>query len=426
MSRWLNAGLAILLVFGMLPVVSVQAQTNPCIFSGVDENGAYYYISLPFNPYQGQCVYDADLVVFAHGYVAVNKPLEIPWDQMTFKNPADPTTFLYLPDIVNGMGFAFATTSYRVNGLAVQEGVEDIINLVGMYGNIGAPSRVYLVGASEGGLVTTLALERRPDVFSGGMAMCGPIGSFTKQVNYWGDFRVVFDYFMDTPDFDVLPGNASNIPASLMKKWDLVYFPRITGVLGANPLSIPHLFVVTGAPIYSEPATFGPTTLGILWYNVFATNDAIDKLGGRPFDNFDRVYSDPLNPTLDALINAGVKRFKAQPAALEEIANKYETTGNLMRPMVTIHTTGDPIVPVWHQGLYTGKVPGVFPYFPYVPITVDRYGHCNFTLDEIQGAFGQLVGMVMYGAVSSAMPMRTLDAGESLQQVDGIYYYDYH
>ena len=425
MSRWLNAGLAILLVFGILPVVSVQAETNPCVFSGVDENGASYYISLPFNPYLGQCVYDADLMVFAHGYVAVNKPLAIPWDQMTFVNPADPTTFLYLPDIVNGMGYAFATTSYRVNGLAVQEGVEDIINLIAMYGNIGTPAHVYLVGASEGGLVTTLALERRPDVFSGGMAMCGPIGSFTKQVNYWGDFRVVFDYFMDTPDFDVLPGNASNIPASLINKWDSVYYPRIAGVLGMNPLAVPQLFAVTGAPIFSDPNTFGPTSLGILWYNVFATNDAVDKLGGRPFDNFDRVYSDPLNPALDAFINAGVKRFKAQPAALEEIANFYETAGNLLRPMVTIHTTGDPIVPVWHQTLYTGKVPGVFPSFPYIPITVDRYGHCNFTLDEIQSAFGQLVGMVMYGAAPTAMPMRTLDAGESLQQVDGTYVYDY-
>jgi len=426
MSRWLNAGLAILLVFGMLPVVSVQAQTSPCIFSGVDENGAYYYISLPFNPYQGQCVYDADLVVFAHGYVAVNKPLEIPWDQMTFKNPADPTTFLYLPDIVNGMGFAFATTSYRVNGLAVQEGVEDVINLVGIYGDIGTPDNVYLVGASEGGLVTTLAIERSPETFSGGMSMCGPIGSFTGQVNYWGDFRVIFDYFMDTPDFDVLPGNASNIPASLMKKWDSVYVPRIVRVLGMNPLAVPQIFAVTDAPVFSDPGTFGPTTLGILWYNVFATNDAIDKLGGRPFDNFDRVYSDPLNPTLDAFINAGVKRFKAQPAALEEIATSYETSGNLLRPMVTIHTTGDPIVPVWHQALYTGKVPGIFPYFPYIPIIVDRYGHCAFTLDEIQSAFGQLVGIVMYGGVPSAMSMRTLDAGASLQQVNGIYYYDYH
>ena len=370
MSRWLNAGLAILLVFGMLPVVSARAQTSPCIFENVDENGAFYYISLPFNPYLGQCDYGADLVVFAHGYVAVNESLEIPWGQMTFQNPYDTTTPLYLPDIVNSMGYAFATTSYRKNGLAVQEGIADVINLVDIYSNFGTPAHVYLVGASEGGLVTTLALERRPDVFSGGLSMCGPIGSFTKQVNYWGDFRVVFDYFMDTPNFDVLPGNASNIPASLMNKWDSVYVPRIAGVLGANPLSIPHLFAVTGAPIYSDPDTYDPTTLGILWYNVFATNDAVDELGGRPFDNFDRVYSDPLYPALDPLINAGVKRFKAQPAALKEIALNYETTGNLMHPMVTMHTTGDPIVPGWHQGLYTEKVLGVSPYFPYIPITI--------------------------------------------------------
>ena len=423
MSRWINAGLAILLALAFLPTMSVQAQTNPCVFPGVDANGALYYISLPFNPYQGQCVYDADLVVFAHGYVSVNKPLAIPWDQMTFLNPADPTTPLYLPDIVNGMGFAFATTSYRKNGLAVQEGIADVTNLVSLYSQMGTPAHIYLVGASEGGLVTTLALERRPDLFSGGMAMCGPIGSFTKQVNYWGDFRVVFDALMDTPDFDVLPGNASNIPASLMTKWDSVYIPRIAGVLGVNPLNTQQLLSVTVDPaVWSDPNTIGQTSLGILWYNVFATNDAVDTLGGRPYDNFDRVYTGSFN---DALLNATVKRFKAQPAALADIANYYETSGNLMRPMVTIHTTGDPIVPAWHQELYTGKVPGVFPYFPYVPITINRYGHCAFTLDEIQGGFMQLVGMVMaYGNLPQAIPMTSLRASTT-QQVEGTYYYHY-
>lgn len=424
MSRWVNAGLVILLVLAFLPAASVQAQTNPCIFSDVDANGALYYISLPFNPYLGECVYDADLLVFAHGYVSVKVPLAIPWDQMTFLNPADPTMSLYLPDIVNSMGYAFATTSYRVNGLAVQEGVADITNLISIYRNLGTPEHVYLVGASEGGLVTTLAIERSPQIFDGGLSMCGPIGSFTGQVNYWGDFRVVFDYFMDTPDLDVLPGNASNIPASLMNKWDSVYVPRVAGELAANPFNTSQLFAVTGAPYFSDPSTFGPTALGILWYNVFATNDAVDKLGGRPFDNFDRVYSDPLNSALDASINAGVKRFKAQPAALEEIANYYETSGDLVRPMVTMHTTGDPIVPVWHQDLYTSKVPGVFPDFPYIPITVDRYGHCAFTLGEIQSAFGQLVGMVTYGGLTPAAPMMTLEAVP--QQVEGKYYYDYH
>jgi hypothetical protein len=210
-------------------------------------------------------------------------------------------------------------------------------------------------------------------------------------VNYWGDFRAVFDYFMDTPDFDVLPGNAANIPSSLMNKWDSVYIPRVAGVLVANPLGTQQLLSVTGAPVDPlNPNTVGETTLGILWYNVFATNDATEKLGGRPFDNFDRVYSGSFN---DALLNAGVKRYKAQPAALEEIANHYETSGILMRPLVTMYTTGDPIVPVWHQAMYTAKVLGHNPYSLYLPITINRYGHCAFTVPEILNGFGTLVYM---------------------------------
>jgi pimeloyl-ACP methyl ester carboxylesterase len=416
MSRRINVSLVILLVLTFLPAAPVQAQSNAdCDYFGTHSDGALYCISMP-------TTWNGDLVIFAHGYVAVDEPVDIPWSQMRFVNEYGYP--VYLPDVINSLGFAFATTSYSVNGLAVKQGIDDIVDLIGVFNQkIGAPNHVYLVGASEGGLVTTLVIERYPDLFSGGLAACGPIGSFTGQVNYWGDFRVIFDYFMDTPDFDVLPGNAMNIPASLINKWDSVYIPRISNVLGVNPLNTQQLFSVTRAPFeLSDLSTIGQTTLGILWYNVFATNDAVEKLGGRPYDNFDRVYTGSFN---DALLNAEVKRFKPQPAALEEIANYYETTGNLMRPLVTMHTTGDPIVPAWHQELYTEKVPGVFPAFPYVPITINRYGHCSFTLAEIQAGFSQLVGMVMYSGMSTVAPMRALEAGGSSQQGEGTYSYDY-
>ena len=415
MSRWIKTCLAVLLVLALLPAGSVQAQTNDdCDLFGIHSDGAVYCITMP-----PPGMWFGDLVIFAHGYVAVDEPLDIPWSQMMFVN--DTGQPIYMPDVLNGMGFAFATTSYSENGLAVQQGIVDILDLIEVFKqNVGTPNHIYLVGASEGGLVTTLAVERYPNAFSGGLAACGPIGSFTGQVNYWGDFRVVFDYFMDRPDFDVLPGNAVNIPSSLMSKWDSVYVPRIADVLATNPLNTQQLLSVTDAPFDPfDPNTIGQTTLGILWYNVFATNDAIDKLGGRPYDNFDRVYTGSLN---DALLNAEVKRFKAQSSALAEIANNYETSGNLMRPLVTIHTTGDPIVPIWHQTLYSGKVPDVFPSFPYIPNTINRYGHCAFTLAEIQNGFGQLVGLVM-GQLPLMMPMRTLEAGE--QTVEETYYYDY-
>ena len=97
---------------------------------------------------------------------------------------------------MNSLGFAFATTSYSVNGTAIRQGLADVVDLVSVFKNEKGPvGKVYLTGASEGGLITTLATEQRPDLFAAGLAACGPTGSFPGQVNYFGDFRAVFDYF---------------------------------------------------------------------------------------------------------------------------------------------------------------------------------------------------------------------------------------
>jgi len=376
----------LLLVLAFTATIPAGAQVNSCDFSGMQDSGAEFCIEMP--P-EGQ--WNGALVIFAHGYVSVDEPIGIPWDQLYIR---DNDEFIYVPDLINQMGFAFATTSYSVNGLAVKEGIADVVDLVSVFGGYVEPPfplAVYLVGASEGGLITTLALERHPEIFTGGLAMCGPIGSFTGQINYWGDFRVVFDYFMDTPELNVLPGNAASIPAVLMKQWDTEFVPRVGGVLQADMLKTQQLFSVTSAPFdLLNPMTMGESTLGILWYNVFATEDAIDKLGGRPFDNFDRAYEGSFD---DDLLNARVKRFKAQPAALEEIANNYETTGKLTRPLVTMHTTGDPIVPAWHQQLYWDKVHAQNLGYLGTSLMIEGYGHCAFSPDDVLTAFSLLVSI---------------------------------
>ena len=66
-----------------------------------------------------------------------------------------------------------------------------------------------MTGVSEGGLITALAIEQRPDVFDGGLSTCGPIGDFSQQINYFGDFRVLFDYFFP----GVMPGSPISIPS---------------------------------------------------------------------------------------------------------------------------------------------------------------------------------------------------------------------
>src|SRR4030095_9392839 len=89
-------------------------------------------------------------------------------------------------------GYAFATTSYRQNGLAILEGVDDIRELVAAFPS---PVRTHVAGVSEGRLRGTLLPERWPELFASAVAAGGPIGSFRAQIDSFGDFRVLFDDF---------------------------------------------------------------------------------------------------------------------------------------------------------------------------------------------------------------------------------------
>jgi hypothetical protein len=130
--------------------------------------------------------------------------------------------------------------------------------------------------------------------------------------------------------------------------------------------------------------------VGILWYNVFGTEDAQQRLGGQPFDNSTRVYS---GSSADAALNAGVARFTADPAALAALA-RFETSGNLQVPVVNPHTTGDPIVPFNQMTLYGAKVSQAGAGSQLTQTAVERHGHCSFQAAELLGAFSTLISML--------------------------------
>jgi hypothetical protein len=44
-------------------------------------------------------------------------------------------------------------------------------------------------------------------------------------------------------------------------------------------------------------------------------------------------------------VNDGVKRYRANQAAVDRLAWFYTPTGRLSHPMFAIHTTSDPLVP---------------------------------------------------------------------------------
>src|SRR5215204_865490 len=125
----------------LLPVdAAAQFEIPPGCVKGPLPHGAESLICFP-----PANLWNGELVVYAHGYVPPGLPLG-------FYNLklADGT---FLPDLVRGLGYAFATTTYRRNGLNVLEGVDDVRNLVAAFGS---PVRTHVAGVSEGGLVATL------------------------------------------------------------------------------------------------------------------------------------------------------------------------------------------------------------------------------------------------------------------------------
>jgi pimeloyl-ACP methyl ester carboxylesterase len=389
LSRSTHHGLLRAIVLFVVPTLILAlsiplARAEPlapmaCAPDGVQSSGAKYRICMPTFGWNG------DLLVYAHGYVGANQPVGIPEDQLHLPDGT------YIPDAANLLGYAFATTSYSVNGLAVKQGLPDLVDLVSIF-RTQHPTlkRVVLVGVSEGGLITTLATEQYPAVFNGGLAACGPIGDFRGQISYVGDFRAVFDYFFP----GLIPGSPVEIPPALIDTWDTYYTNTVVPVLVApsSAISVTQLLNVTGVPYTpGDSATIAEGIKAELWYSVNATNDATEKLGGQPLDNHARVYSGSLD---DTALNAGVQRFSANPAALAEIQAYYQTSGRPLVPLVTVHTIKDQTVPYWHETLYRAKVVANNRTPRHDLIPVDRYGHCNFTLAEIVQALQLLQARV--------------------------------
>ena len=320
--------------------------------------------------------WNGDLIVYAHGYVEPQAPLAVP-ENLVGGTPVE--------DLVNALGYAYATTSYRANGLVADAAVEDLAALEEMVRRTVRPdpARVYVVGVSEGGLVAALAVEREPDRYAGGLAACGPIGDFARQIDYLNDVRVVFDFLFP----GVLPGSPLDPPTDLQEGWASTYAPAVAAAVAGEPDRALELAAVAGIPATGlDPGALGETVVALLRYNVLGTHDAQERLGGQPYDNADRVYQGSSD---DAALNAAVARITADPAARAAL-ERFETSGDPGVTLSIIHTTGDPIVPFFHQHLYAEKAEAAGAESRLARTDVERLGHCSFTSTELLGAFAAL------------------------------------
>jgi pimeloyl-ACP methyl ester carboxylesterase len=374
----------------------MPAQLSPRYFPTAS---AVYRICMP-------ATWNGDLVVYAHGYVSPTRPVEIPEDQVRLPNGKG------IDEFATDLGYAFVMSSYRTNGLAMREAQGDLLEAIDIFRTLkGNPVRILLVGVSEGGQIAVKGAEEYPAVYDGALALCGPYGDFNGQTSYFGDFRVIFDYFFP----GLMPPTPVDIPPALLGTWETAtYSTTVKPVVvdPANAAALDQLLAVTAAPFdVADPATKEQTVERLLWYNVYATNDARAKLGGQPYDNRTRSYA---GSTDDPALNRDVARFDADPAALATIDAYYQTTGQIGMPLLLMHTKGDPVVPVAQVDLYRAKAEKAGAAANLETYTFDRYGHCTFTVVELVGAFNRLVDLVNLresGAIY--LPLLAVPATES-------------
>jgi pimeloyl-ACP methyl ester carboxylesterase len=364
-----------------------QAQTH---FEGTSGPGSTYEIDVP-------AAWNGGLVIYAHGLVQADAPILTPSLQPRYAE---------LRAAMLAGGYALAASSYSSNGWALADAVRRTHQLSGIFtSKVSAPRRTYLMGASLGALVAVKLAEALPGQYDGALAMCGPLGGALPELEYVADARVIFDHYFPgvlpgTP-FEVPPGTAFLSP--LEPGGPSPLYLSVVAALAANPSATIRWASAANLP-FNNMAELAGSALYIIGFSLRSTNDFIDRVNGKmPYDNSDVKYvvdatADPvLNAFLSAVLNANVSRFDADRAAINYYDRNYTPSGRIGIPVLTLHTTRDPAIPIAHEAMFGAAVAAADRSTLLAQQPFDRWGHCTFTDAEVLTAFSGLVQWVEAG-----------------------------
>ena len=338
-----------------------------------------------------------NVVVLAHGYV-------IPGDPLTYQDTLADGTGTPMADIITGLGAALITSTYPRNGLVVLDAKADLVALVNYFTSLypKTPTRkVYLAGFSMGGLIAAQLAEENTGKFDGALVACGIVGNFRREINYWGNFNLLYRA--------MFPGVVASPPVSTTTSitWTTTYSPSIRAAASANITATQQLLTLAKAAVVTDTYTTtlqtGAATLEQLAYFSFlSAEESAIRLGGNPFGNRGYWYWGSSN---DLYLNRHITRVTASPTAVLEM-QKYDTTGKPTIPVVAIHTTLDPVVPVGQSLLYYAKS-RLLGNTNVTPLLAAQYGHCSFTQAQVLEAFGVLMSKVTGGPLASLQAAST-------------------
>jgi hypothetical protein len=294
-------------------------------------------------------------------------------------------------------GFAWAASSYSRNGYEPGDGARDTLALRDVVEReLGAPARSYLYGQSMGGHVATFSLEQYPQAYDGAFAECGVVSG-----------NEILDYFLSWGTLAAyLTGNDLYGLTTDAGRFGTVIYDSVAPALGPldDPTDAGRIFADVIMHLSGGPRPFFREGLAANYaFNFTILVNAVANAGpaNAASQNVDTVYtvSDGMPITSDEL-NRAVHRIAANETYRD--AARYPEfapmTGEIERPLIAIHNTGDLFVPISLEQSYARTVEAAGNSDLLVQRAVRRAGHCNFTQAERIRAFEDLVAWVETGA----------------------------
>jgi pimeloyl-ACP methyl ester carboxylesterase len=137
----------------------------------------------------------------------------------------------------------------------------------------------------------------------------------------------------------------------------------------------------------------------VMVFYTYIQRDFEQKIGASVLDNHSMIYAGGAD---DNALNDGVQRYTAAPAALAYLKTWYTPTGVLLKPLLAVHTTYDPIVPAQTLEPYADAVERAASSEYFVQQYVKHDGHCNISGPEMGAALGELIRWKRTGARPTA------------------------
>jgi pimeloyl-ACP methyl ester carboxylesterase len=352
--------------------------------------------------------WNGDLVLYTHGYLPRVLPVGIAVVEGMGEQLVD------LRELLLQRGFAVGYSSYSENGFAVKDGAIRTDQLRNVFvSKFGRPARTYLIGTSLGSLVGLKLVEEHPEQYAGALEVAGALGGSQAAIDYFAHVRVLFDYFYP----DSLPGSLLELEEGMDVQRDIS--DRAAAVIAANPAGAFAISQIAQAPVpFQSPTELGVSVVAALTFHAIALKDLQSRTHGHSFfDNRETVYSSATLPAeLLQAVNAGVERYSISPDARAYMDRFYEPTGRLTVPMITIHLTRDPIVPIFHEDRYADRVAASGFASNLDSRRLEGYGHPGLGFGSeidaatIAGAFDDLVQWVATGSRSRVTANRAVVA----------------